>query len=118
MRPAWRRCRAQIADLRDALERWQQDFNELQHLDLVKLVPNLPAFGAEIETRLTQIERMFAGDPPTRLPSPIKLEVCRAGAQNADPFRPGRLERQPAPADACGSGHARSLCHRERHQGP
>ena len=29
MRPAWRRCRAQIADLRDVLERWQQDFNEL-----------------------------------------------------------------------------------------
>ena len=54
MRPAWRRCRAQIADLRDALERWQQDFNELQHLDLVKLVPNLPAFGTEIETRLTR----------------------------------------------------------------
>ena len=74
MRPAWRRCRAQIADLRDALERWQQDFNELQDLDLVNLVPNLPAFGAEIETRLTEIERMFAGDPPNRPPSPMKLE--------------------------------------------
>jgi len=74
MRPAWRRCRAQIADLRDALERWQQDFNELLGLDLVNLVPNLPAFGAEIETRLTEIERMFAGNPPTRPPSPMKLE--------------------------------------------
>jgi uncharacterized membrane protein YgaE (UPF0421/DUF939 family) len=73
MRRAWRRCQAQIADLRDALERWQQDFNELQDLDLVNLVPNLPAFGAEIETRLTEIERMFAGDPPTRAPAPIKL---------------------------------------------
>jgi len=74
MRPAWRCCRSQIADLRDTLERWQQDFNELQDLDLVNLVPNLPALGAEIETRLTEIERMFAGDPPTRPPSPIKLE--------------------------------------------
>jgi uncharacterized membrane protein YccC len=74
MRPAWRRCRSQIADLRDTLERLQQDFNELQDLDLVNLVPNLPAFGAEIETRLTEIERMFAGDPPTRPPSPMKLE--------------------------------------------
>jgi hypothetical protein len=74
MRPAWRRCRAQMADLRDALERWQQDFNELQNLDLVDLVPNLTAFGAEIETRLTEIERMFSGDPPKRLPSPMKLE--------------------------------------------
>jgi hypothetical protein len=74
MRPAWRRCRAQIADLRDALERWQQNFNELQGLDLVNLVPNLPEFGAEIETRLTEIERMFAGDPPTRPPLPVKLE--------------------------------------------
>ena len=74
MRSAWRRCRAQIADLRDTLERWQQDFNELQELDLVNLVPNLPAIGAEIEMRLTEIERMFAGDPPTRLPSSIKLE--------------------------------------------
>jgi uncharacterized membrane protein YccC len=74
MRSAWRRCRSQIADLRDTLERWQQDFNELQDLDIVNLVPNLPAFGAEIETRLTEIERMFAGDPPTRLPSPMKLE--------------------------------------------
>jgi uncharacterized membrane protein YccC len=74
MRPAWRRCRAQMADLRDTLERWQQDLNELQALDLVNLVPNLSAFGAEIETRLTAIERMFAGDPPTRPPSPVKLE--------------------------------------------
>jgi uncharacterized membrane protein YccC len=74
MRSAWRRCRSQIADLRDTLERWQQDFNELQDLDIVNLVPNLPAFGAEIETRLTEIERMFAGDPPTRPPSPMKLE--------------------------------------------
>ena len=90
MRPAWRRCRAQIADLRDALERWQQDFNELQDLDLVNLVPDLPAFGAEIETRLTEIERMFAGDPPTRSPSTDEARVRRAGAQNADPFRPGR----------------------------
>ena len=75
MRPAWRRSRAQIADLRDTLEGWQQDFNELQDLDLVHLVPNLPAFGAEIETRLTEIERMFGGDPPTRQPSPMKLEA-------------------------------------------
>ena len=75
IRPAWRRCRGQIAGLRDTLERWQPDFNELQNLDLVRLVPNLPAFGAEIETRLTEIERMFAGHPPTRRPSPIKLEA-------------------------------------------
>ena len=75
VRPAWRRCRAQIVDLRDALERWQQDFNELQNLDLVNLVPNLSAFGAEIETRLAEIERMFAGEPSTRPPSPMKLEA-------------------------------------------
>jgi len=74
MRPAWRRCRAQIVDLRDTLERWQQDFNELQDLDLVNLAPNLPAFGAEIERRLTEIERMFADEPPTRPPSPMNLE--------------------------------------------
>jgi uncharacterized membrane protein YccC len=74
MRPAWRRCRAQVADLRDTLERWQQDFDELQALDLVNLVPGLPAFGAEIETRLTEIERMFGGEPPARSPATVKLE--------------------------------------------
>ncbi len=75
MRPVWRGCREQIADLRDTLERWQPDFNELQNIDLVRLVPNLPAFGAEIEARLTEIERMFAGHAPTRPPSPMKLAL-------------------------------------------
>ena len=74
LRPVWRRCRAQMATLRDALERWQQDFKDVQVLDLANLAPNLPAFGAEIEMRLTEIERMFAGDPPTRSPSRVQLE--------------------------------------------
>jgi hypothetical protein len=74
VRPAWRRCRKQIADLRSALERWQQDLNELQDLDLVRLVPGLSAFSAEIETRLADIERMFAGEMPSRQPSLVKLE--------------------------------------------
>ena len=33
------------------------------------------AVEAAIERHLTQIERMFAGDPPARPPSPMKLEI-------------------------------------------
>lgn len=91
MRPAWRRCRGQIAGLRDTLERWQPDFNELQNLDLVRLVPNLPAFGAEIEARLTEIERMFAGHPPARPPSPMKLALDEQVRQTLTHFERAAL---------------------------
>ena len=91
MRPAWRRCRVQIADLRDTLERWQPDFKELQNLDLVNLVPNLPAFGAEIEARLTEIERMFAGHPPAMTPSPMKLELDEQQRQTLTHFERAAL---------------------------
>jgi len=91
MRPAWRGCREQIADLRDTLERWQPDFNELQKLDLVRLVPNLPAFGVEIEARLTEIERMFAGHAPTRRPSPMTLALDEQVRQTLTHFQRAAL---------------------------
>ena len=42
----------------DTLERWSEGFDELRAPDLEHLLPTLPAFLAEIDGRLGEIERM------------------------------------------------------------
>jgi hypothetical protein len=71
MRHAWRRCKVQIVDLIQTMERWRQDFYSLKDLDLEQFVPNLKAFKEEIDARFTQIARMLAGDAPEKDPLPI-----------------------------------------------
>ena len=53
-----------LARLNGALEQWHQGFRELQHLDLSRLLPGLPAAQAELDTRLGEIEAMLAGTAP------------------------------------------------------
>jgi hypothetical protein len=60
------------------MSRWRVSFNEVKALDLTRLLPNLVAFGAELEERLAQISRMLASQPPERHPVAMDLAMDTA----------------------------------------
>jgi uncharacterized membrane protein YccC len=78
VRQPWRRYRRQVAELAHTMERWRLAFAELQALDLQRLLPNLAAFGAELDLRFAQIERMLAGETFERQPVAIDLPLDEA----------------------------------------
>ena len=73
VRHLWRRFRQLAAELAGTMERWRHAFSEVQNLDLGALLPNLPAFAAELEQRFIETERMLRGEAPERRPLPIEL---------------------------------------------
>jgi uncharacterized membrane protein YccC len=73
--PAWRRCQALIAELGGTMDRWRVGFADLKGFQLHAISPALSAVLNEVEGRLTEIERMLAGEPPARQSRPITLEV-------------------------------------------
>ena len=75
LRHLWRRFHHQSTALLEALEQWRQSFNEIQPLNLAKLLSNLEAVLLEIDDRFAEIERMLKGKAPTRTPNPISLVV-------------------------------------------
>jgi uncharacterized membrane protein YccC len=77
-RHQWRQFHDQSTALMEALERWRHSFPEIQQLDLTKLLPNLESVCSEMDLRFEQIERMLAGEAPTRTAQPINLAVDKA----------------------------------------
>ena len=65
VRHAWRQCIRQFGELNTRLDRWQHSLDKLHELDVERMVPGLPGYMAEIDTRFGQIEQMLSGSPPT-----------------------------------------------------
>lgn len=74
-RHLWRRCAADFAALNEAIEHWRHGFPELQELDLQRLIPGLPALGAELDARLASMAAMLAGKPPQAQPRDIVFAI-------------------------------------------
>ena len=70
LRQQWQHYRDKVVELSEALERWRESFAEVQTLELQNLLPNITDFSNELNTRMTQVNRMLAGDAPT-----CKLQV-------------------------------------------
>ena len=87
VRQAWRQCIGQLAELNTRLDRWRLCFDELQELDIERLVPQLSALTAEVETRFGQIERMLAGKPPEVHPQEISLQLEQVNWVGLSPFQ-------------------------------
>lgn len=77
VRHQWRRFQQQSTALMESLERWRQSFAEIRPLNMTRLIPDLEAGCSELDLRFEQIERMLAGDAPTRIPQPISFAVDR-----------------------------------------
>jgi uncharacterized membrane protein YccC len=88
LRRQWGTFQQLTTNLGETLERWRESFPEIQPLDLTKLLPNLEAFGAELDGRFAQIERMLSGEAPTTTPKPITLVV-----DHAEPGAPAHFQK-------------------------
>ena len=55
LRRPWRRYQQQEMELMQALERWRESLAEVEAQHLLRLLPNLETFGAELDGRLAQI---------------------------------------------------------------
>ena len=91
LRREWQRYRSQAAELTETMERWRQSFAEVQALDLSTLLPNLEAFGAELDERLAQIGRMLANQPPEYHPTAMDLTLDEAEVRALPHFQKAAL---------------------------
>ena len=91
MRQQWRQFQRQSADFTGTMEGWHENFAELQVLDIQSLLPNLMTFGAELDKRFTQIERMLADKEPEHHPITIDLTLDEAGVLSLSHFHRAAL---------------------------
>jgi uncharacterized membrane protein YccC len=91
LRRQWRRYRSQVADLTQTMERWRESITEVQALDLERLLPNLAAFGAELDGRFAQIGRMLANQPPERQPTAMDLSLNKTEVRSLSHFHKAAL---------------------------
>jgi uncharacterized membrane protein YccC len=75
LRRPWRRYQGQVVEFGETLERWHDSFAGLQALDVQRLLPNLAAFGGELDLRLGQIERMLDNQRPAQQPIATELAL-------------------------------------------
>lgn len=86
LRQQWQHYRDKVVELSEALERWRESFAEVQVLDLQKLLPNLTDFSNELDARMTQVNRMLAGDAPTRKLQVIELSPNQGAVNKLSSF--------------------------------
>jgi uncharacterized membrane protein YccC len=91
VRAQWRRFRDQAAALTQTLEQWRDGLSDAHALDLVSVLPNLPAFNAELEARFAQIDDMLAGQAPEREPAAVELTVEESALRAMSPFEKAAL---------------------------
>jgi uncharacterized membrane protein YccC len=92
-RHLWRQCVGYLVALNEAMERWRQGFPELEKLDLQRLMPDLQAVGAELETRLASVTQMLAGTPPQRWPEEVAFALDDEALGSVNPFDRAALVR-------------------------
>jgi hypothetical protein len=72
-RHVWRRLEQLSSNLMETLERWRASFPEIEPLDLTQLLPQLEGVCSELELRLAEIQHVFAGAAPERVPQRVTL---------------------------------------------
>jgi uncharacterized membrane protein YccC len=91
VRQQWGAYRRHAAELTETMARWRVSFTEAKAMDLSRLLPNLEAFGAELEERLAQIGRMLANQAPERHPAAMDLDLDEAEVEVLTHFHKAAL---------------------------
>lgn len=71
----WRQLIALCQELMEALELWREELPELAGLDLISLVPALPAFRRALQQRLAQLTVFRESENPPEVPSRVELVI-------------------------------------------
>ena len=85
-RRSWRRFAGNAAALNEALEHWRQGFQELEKLDLGRLMPGMEAFGTELDARLASVTRMLGGKAPRKEPEDRAPVLAEDALSSLSPF--------------------------------
>ena len=91
LRTQWRGFQQQLAQFSLSVTRWQEAFTDLKNLDVQGLLPELAAFGAEIDARQEQIGLMLVGTRPQRQPQAVTLTVNEAALDALSPLHRAAL---------------------------
>ncbi|MGB3050830.1 MAG: FUSC family protein, partial [Polyangiales bacterium] len=77
VRGLWAQLHSLSSDLRKALERWQESFADIEHLDIAKVLPDLPPYFDELDRRFMEIERMLGGNSPEAEPKAVTVTASK-----------------------------------------
>ena len=91
LRRQWRRYQRLATELSETLERWRECFEVVQAPDLRGLLPDFAACGAELDTRLAQVERMLTDQAPERRPVAVELRLDRSRLGGLSHFQKAAL---------------------------
>jgi uncharacterized membrane protein YccC len=86
VRKQWRGYQHQTAELGQLLNLMDNSLSDTRKLDLQHLFPNLIAFGAELDRRLEQIERMLSDRGAENDPNPIDLTLDKDEVRSLSHF--------------------------------
>ena len=87
----WQECRSQLKRLAMALQRWQENFPELQSLPLERLLPNLGSFALEIDARFALMAQLIRGQSTEDSYNRISLDVNAAALAELSHFQRAAL---------------------------
>ncbi|MHC5048782.1 MAG: FUSC family protein, partial [Planctomycetota bacterium] len=77
VRRLWQQLHVLSSAFMEALERWQQSFAEIAHVETTTILPDLDAYCAELDRRFGQIQQMLNEQPPDGEPRAVTLGVNR-----------------------------------------
>ena len=73
-RHLWERFQSLGSAFSQTVARWQSGLAELEHIELRAVLPELPAFLAELDARLSELAPVLAGQPSGHQPCTVRLE--------------------------------------------
>ncbi len=91
LRTQWRGFQQQLAQFSLSITRWREAFTDLKNLEIQALLPDLAAFGAEVDARQEQIGLMLVGTRPQRQPQSVTLTVNEAALDALSPLHRAAL---------------------------
>ncbi len=91
LRTQWRSFQQQLAQFSLSITRWREAFTDLKNLEIQALLPDLAAFGAEVDARQEQIGLMLVGTRPQRQPQSVTLTVNEAALDALSPLHRAAL---------------------------
>ena len=77
--------------LRESLDRGQTSMAELTHMDLITVLPSLPAFFDELDGRFEAIQRLLESKPAEFKPSPVSLSIDQTAFARQSHFEQAAL---------------------------
>jgi uncharacterized membrane protein YccC len=87
LRPQWRGLQQQLTRFSLSITRWREASSDLKNLDMQSLLPDLAAFGAELDARQEQIGLMLAGARPERQLQALALPLNAAALDALSPLQ-------------------------------